>query len=152
MGVVPEGPWLRGFCTMASRGSRRKLCTTTNYPTKEPARQPLRAQGADESTAPGDVAITDGEFTWDTKAEKSTLRGVNFSAKPGSLTMVGCATLRGGRPVCCVCRWPLSGTSVWAGRGGGGEGGAGQPPREGLAQGGDGHFRTAVLMGCRGLQ
>jgi hypothetical protein len=36
----------------------------------------------------GVVEVKDGEFSWDETQTKSTLKGVNFSAKPGSLTMV----------------------------------------------------------------
>ncbi|GFH14107.1 ABC transporter, multidrug resistance associated protein, partial [Haematococcus lacustris] len=36
----------------------------------------------------GVVRIQDGEFSWDDKTEKSTLRGISFEAKPGTLTMV----------------------------------------------------------------
>lgn len=38
----------------------------------------------------GYVEVTDGEFVWDTSAKDDApnLRGINFSAKPGTLTMV----------------------------------------------------------------
>jgi hypothetical protein len=36
----------------------------------------------------GVVEVRDGEFAWDETQTKSTLRGVNFRAASGSLTMV----------------------------------------------------------------
>lgn len=42
----------------------------------------------EEAMAPGFIKVVDGEFTWDEASEKPALSGINFSAGPGSLTMV----------------------------------------------------------------
>lgn len=44
-----------------------------------------------ESALPGVIQVTDGAFVWDEndKETQANLSGVNFEAKPGSLTMVG---------------------------------------------------------------
>ncbi|GLC46288.1 hypothetical protein PLESTB_000995200 [Pleodorina starrii] len=41
-----------------------------------------------EKTPAGVVSVTDGVFTWDVKAERPTLSGINLLSRPGSLTMV----------------------------------------------------------------
>ena len=45
---------------------------------------------------PGVVRIEGGEFAWDEEAEKSTLRGVELFASPGTLTMVRWGQATGG--------------------------------------------------------
>ena len=46
------------------------------------------AQADQEGVNPGEIKVTDGEFVWDEKAENPLLSGVNFEAKPGTLTMI----------------------------------------------------------------
>eukprot|EP00197_Chlamydomonas_leiostraca_P002886 CAMPEP_0202857580 /NCGR_PEP_ID=MMETSP1391-20130828/470_1 /ASSEMBLY_ACC=CAM_ASM_000867 /TAXON_ID=1034604 /ORGANISM="Chlamydomonas leiostraca, Strain SAG 11-49" /LENGTH=1463 /DNA_ID=CAMNT_0049536397 /DNA_START=117 /DNA_END=4508 /DNA_ORIENTATION=- len=41
-----------------------------------------------DSVPQGSVRVTDGDFTWEEGAEKPTVSGLTFEAKPGSLTMV----------------------------------------------------------------
>lgn len=41
-----------------------------------------------DGVPPGEVAIADGQFTWDDDDTEPTLRGVNLTCAPGTLTMI----------------------------------------------------------------
>ena len=51
---------------------------------------------------PGEIKVTDGEFVWDEAAEKPLLSGVNFEAKPGTLTMI-VGSVGSGKSCFCPC-------------------------------------------------